>query len=409
MGAGANRRDVTKWMLSATLGSLASSRLSASAAVGSEPSSTSLVQGLRSRINHAIAAGQATGVAVAMIQRGRIVWEEGFGWADREAGLKVTPHTPFSMASITKPFTTTTLMTLIAEGKLPLDGCANDFLGTSKIFGENGSSAAVTMRMLGAHTSGLPGMYESYDAAESSLIPSPDVLLKEYGRLAYPPGSIYEYSNIGYAALNAIALSLTKVELGDLMRDRVLAPLGLRDSFFGSDTKRVPSGALRYDPLGRVIPHYRTSTPASGELYASAHDLAQFLLFNMGHHVGNRAPILNKQSIAELHRPVFTGPSGIATTFGWFQGHTASGVPFLFKSGGDPGVATECVLFLQKIWPVWLPRINRPQRRWPTASAMKSCAVKCPIGCSRRNIVASLALLWLQLRDLRGSGTAHKK
>ncbi|GAA3765686.1 serine hydrolase domain-containing protein [Terriglobus aquaticus] len=328
-------------MISATLGTLISTRLSAGAADPVELSSASLFQGVRKKIDYAIATGEATGVAVAVIQGGRIVWEEGFGWADREAGLNVTPHTPFSMASITKPFTTTTLMTLVAAGRLSLDGSANEFLARSKIFCENGNPAAATVRMLGAHVSGLPGMYEPYEAAESSLIPSPDVLLKDYGRLAYPPGSVYEYSNLGYAALNAIALSLTQIEFGALMRDRVLLPLGLKDSFFGSDAKRVPSGALPYDPLGRALPHYRTSTPASGELYASAHDLAQFLLFNLGHHVGHGAPILGRQEIAELHRPVFRGPSGIATTFGWFQGHTVSGVPFFFKSGGDPGVANR--------------------------------------------------------------------
>ena len=72
---------------------------------------------VRRQIREAIARGGATGVAIAVAHRGRIVVEEGFGWANREAGVRVTPHTPFSMASITKPFTATTLMTLVAEGE----------------------------------------------------------------------------------------------------------------------------------------------------------------------------------------------------------------------------------------------------------------------------------------------------
>lgn len=120
----------------------------------------------------AIASGGATGVAVALVQGGRIVWEEGFGWANREAGVKATAHTPFSMASITKPFTATTLMTLVAEGRVSLDQPANRYLAGSKIFGTNGEAGAATVRMLGAHISGLPGMYESYDAAEVSLVPA---------------------------------------------------------------------------------------------------------------------------------------------------------------------------------------------------------------------------------------------
>jgi CubicO group peptidase (beta-lactamase class C family) len=50
-----------------------------------------------------------------------------------------------------------------------------------------------------------------YDRNEPDLAPSPEALLAEYGRLAYPPGSCYEYSNIGFAALGAIASNLTRV------------------------------------------------------------------------------------------------------------------------------------------------------------------------------------------------------
>jgi len=245
------------------------------------------------------------------------------------------------MASITKPFTTTTLMTLVAEGKLSLDEPANKYLADSKIISRNGNAVAASVRLLGAHASGLPGIYESYDADEAKLVPTPNAVIQAYGRLAYPPSTCYEYSNIGFAALNAIAVALTQREFGALMHRRVLAPLGLNDSFFGSDIVRVQSGAMRYDPRGRLIPHYTTSTPASGELYASAHDLASFAIFNMRHRDKGQAAILNEHDFDELHRPVFTGPSGVASTFGWFMSHTASGIPFYFKIGGDPGVANR--------------------------------------------------------------------
>ncbi|ADW71426.1 beta-lactamase (plasmid) [Granulicella tundricola MP5ACTX9] len=341
MHARVNRREVTKWMLSASIGSLAAERLSASTASFNGANSSAEFRSIRHRIQQSISRGDATGVAIAVIEGGRIVWEEGFGWASREAALRATPHTPFSMASITKPFTTTTLMTLVAEGRFSLDKPANRSLLGSKIIGKNGDPNAATVRMLGAHVSGLPGMYESYDADEAKLVPSADVLLEEYGRLAYPPATCYEYSNIGYVALGAIASGLTQTELGPLMHRAVLSPLGLNDSFFGSDNVRVRDAATRYDPLGHAIPHCATSTPASGELYASAHDLAQFILFNMGHRVQSPATILSKIDIDELHRPVFVGQSGVASTFGWFTSHTASGVPFFFKIGGDPGVANR--------------------------------------------------------------------
>ncbi len=329
-----NRRDVTRWMLSAAISSLPATKLAASSA---EPD----FNPIRRLIHQAIASGEATGVAVAVVHSGHIVWEEGFGWANREAGLKTTPHTPFSMASITKPFTATTLMTLVAEGRLSLDNPANQYLAASKLVSTNSSADAATVRLLGAHASGLPGMYEAYDASEAKLAPTPTTLLQTCGRLAYPPATCYEYSNIGFAALNAIAYGLTQTDFSALMQQRLLAPLGLQDSFFGNDLSRLPASASRYDAHGRLLPHYTTSTPASGELHASAHDLARFALFNLRHRLEGRAPILNDHFLDQLHRPVFTGPSGVATTFGWFKGHTPSGIPFFFKSGGDPGVATR--------------------------------------------------------------------
>lgn len=293
---------------------------------------------VRGRILKEIADGRATGVAVAVAHGGQIVWEEGFGWANREAAIKATARTPFNLASITKPFTTTTLITIVAEGKLSLDDPANNYLAKGKIAGTNGNADAATVRLLGAHVSGLPTMFAMYDRNEAHLAPSAEELLTEYGSLAYPPGSTFEYSNIGFAALSAIASNLTGVEFGTLMTQRVLRPLGLDDSFFDTNVARLSTGAVRYDSSGNPIPYYTTATPASGELYASAHDLARFAMFNMNN--GDRARILDDRWIEELHKPVFVGPSGIATTFGWFIGHLKSGKEVIFKDGGQPGVAT---------------------------------------------------------------------
>ena len=334
------RRDVLWTLLSASIGGvLPASQRDTSSATSSTTGIERLdLEPVRNRILKAIASGSATGVAVAVAHGGRIIWEEGFGWANREAAVKATARTPFSLASITKPFTATVLMTLVAEGKLSLDDSANKYLAKSKIVDKNGNADAATIRRLGAHVSGLPTMFEKYDRNEANLALSPEALLTEYGRLAYPPGSCYEYGNIGFAALGAIASNLTGLEFGTLMTQRVLRPLGLDDSFFDTNVARLSTGATRYDSSGNPIPYYTTSTPASGELYASAHDLAQFAMFNMNNR--DRARILDDRWIEELHKPVFSGPSGVATTFGWFTGHLDSGVPFIFKSGGQQGVAT---------------------------------------------------------------------
>jgi CubicO group peptidase (beta-lactamase class C family) len=295
---------------------------------------------VRRHILRAIAKGDATGVAVAVARRGRIIWEEGFGWANRESGLKAAAHTPFSLASITKPFTATTLMILAAEGKLDLDDPANKYLRQSKLQGPNGNPNEATLRRLGAHVGGLPSMFEWFFPSKGQYPASAASLLRNYGRLAYPPGRFYEYSNIGYEVLGAVASNVAGMNFASLMTRRVLEPLGLRDSFFDTDVQRLRTSAARYDGSGNPIPYYTTSTPPSGELYASAHDLALFAIFNLKNDLGLRLPLLDSRWIDELHKPVFVGHSGAATTFGWFSGHTKTGTEVVFKAGGQPGVAT---------------------------------------------------------------------
>ena len=295
---------------------------------------------VRQHILQAIATGDATGVTVAVARGGSIIWEEGFGWANRESGLRATAHTPFSLASITKPFTTTALMILAAEGKLDLDDPANKYLRQSKLQGPNGNPNEATLRRLGAHVGGLPSMFEWVFPNEGQYPPTAESLLRDYGRLAYPAGRYYEYSNIGYEVLGAVAANVAGMNFGSLVTRRVLEPLGLRDSFFDTNVERLKTSAARYDDSGNPIPFYATSTPPSGELYASAHDLALFAMFNLKNDLGLRSPILDNRWIDELHKPVFVGRSGTATTFGWFSGQTRTGTEVVFKAGGQPGVAT---------------------------------------------------------------------
>jgi CubicO group peptidase (beta-lactamase class C family) len=183
----ATRREVLRALLSVSVGSL----LPASKHARNEPKtsgSTSVrpnFESVRSLILQAIEHGKATGVAVAVAHGGRIVWEEGFGWANRAARMKATAHTPFTLPSITKPFTATTLMTLAADSKLFLDDPANKYLMNSGIDGRNGNVDAATVRLLGAHVSGLPTMFEGYDRDEAKLTLSADALIRNYGRLAY--------------------------------------------------------------------------------------------------------------------------------------------------------------------------------------------------------------------------------
>lgn len=183
-------------------------------------------------------------------------------------------------------------------------------------------------------------MFEMFPSAGGARQPSLTSLLENYGILAYLPNEVYEYSNIGFTALGAIASNVTGLEFGELLARQVLEPLGLQNSFFDTDKTRLANGAVLYDELEHPIPEYFTATPPSGELYGSAHDLARYAMFNLKNHLRDQAPILSDHLLDELHKPVFLGPSGAATAFGWLSGETKSGLRVIFKDGGQPGVST---------------------------------------------------------------------
>jgi CubicO group peptidase (beta-lactamase class C family) len=327
-------------MMSATVAGLAPTTLmqSARAETSAGPVAQRVLDGVRARISQGLAQGESTGVAVAVASGDRIVWEEGFGWADREQERRVAPHSPFSLQSLTKPFTATLLATFAAEGMLGLDQHANRYLGASQIQGPNGNPERVTVRLLGSHASGLPGTYqELYDGVP---FPTPAAFLRKYGRLAYPLGQIWEYSNVAFDALGAIVANLTGAEYGTLMSARVLKPLGMRDSFWDPDTSRIAEGVARYDASGKKIPFYLTTTPPSGELYASAHDVARFAMWNMKLRLSEGSYLMSDHWVDELHTPVFVGPGGATSTFGWALDRLKSGMTILHKRGGGSGVST---------------------------------------------------------------------
>ena len=298
---------------------------------------------VRSRIQSAIDDGRATSLALAVVHHGNIVWEEAFGFRDREECKLATVHTPYCLASITKTFTATLITALSERHRFSLDDPAAPFLRTTSLQGPHGDPSTVTIRMLGAHCSGLPEMFTAHLMHGPAAVMPTASFLQEYGRLAYSPGTIYEYSNIGYEVLGAIVEQLTSQAFGRVLKQQVLVPLGMADCFFSDAAERLSSAASGYDVHAVRIPPYRTSTPPSGELYASAHDLARYLLLQLSKF--GWAPALDLPHLNNLRRPVFTGPKGVSSTFGWFTTNLSSGEPYYFKTGGQPGVAAKLLFF----------------------------------------------------------------
>jgi CubicO group peptidase (beta-lactamase class C family) len=299
---------------------------------------------IRQEIEQEIAAGRATGLAVALTHNGKIIWQEGFGWADKDRGRRVTPDTPFSLASVTKPFTTTALMVLVAAKEVSLDARANEYLGPAKIRAGVGNPDDVTVRAVVSHSSGLPGTFQLFPEGGARQQPSMDDVIRDYGVLVSPPNERYNYSNVGMGIGAHIVSRKSGLDFGKFLHDKVLEPLGLSHSFFDTDLSRRDEMAQRYDDTGNVFPFYVTSTPATGELYASAHDVARFAMFHLKDHLADQQPILSDKQIDELHRPVIRSLGDRSYGIGWMIGRAFDGSTVVYHVGDQAGVVTVIML-----------------------------------------------------------------
>jgi len=109
-----------------------------------------------SDLNNEIAAhADVPGLAVALSRDGKIVYERGFGWADRERRLRATARTPFALASVSKSITAMAIMQLFERGRLNLDAPVNDYLGSAKVHSPHWNPAESTVRRVMSRTGGL--------------------------------------------------------------------------------------------------------------------------------------------------------------------------------------------------------------------------------------------------------------
>jgi CubicO group peptidase (beta-lactamase class C family) len=282
-------------------------------------------------------------VAVAVAKNGKILWEEGFGWADREKMIPAAPDTMYSLASISKPITTTGLMRLVEQGKVDLDKPANIYLGVGQIRGLAADPSGATVRRVLSHTAGLPRHVQFFYSNESNHPPSMEETIARYGILIYPPGQEYEYSNLGFGILDHIISRVSGHEFSDYMRTQVFAPLGLTHTSVNIGPGLEPYIAQRYDSQLRPIPFYTFDHVGASAIYSSAHDLVRFGMFHLKQHLADQQAILKDSTLDEMHREVTSIRPNFGYALGWYT-NSDQGYQFVAHGGSMPGVSTMLAL-----------------------------------------------------------------
>lgn len=279
-------------------------------------------------------------LAVAAARDGEIVWEQAFGWANRELRIPATVHTPYSLASISKPITTTGLMILAERGLLDLDAPANNYLGCATLRAVFGEANDATVRRIANHTSGLPLHYQFFYADEPYSRPSMDETIRRYGNLVRAPGERVQYSNLGFGVLDYLISRISGKSYRNFMREEVFHPLGMFQSSVDLTPQLETSQAVRYGADGVPYPFYDFDHPGGSAIYASAHDLVRFGMLHAGCLMSDMRPILKPETLVAMRSPADGPDEPNLFGVGWRCERDTEGVQIISHSGGMGGVST---------------------------------------------------------------------
>ncbi|UGX89166.1 serine hydrolase domain-containing protein [Phyllobacterium meliloti] len=232
---------------------------------------------------------QIPGLGVAVVHRGQIVHLSGYGLANIEHRVPVTPDTIFQSGSAAKMFTATAILLLSQDGRIELDHPLTRYIPEGPA-----TWADITIRQMLSMMSGLGNFREVFAPTpiDDGVVPiniwqdySSDQLiaLAALSPLVFQPGESYQYSNIGYVLAGIIIERITGQPYYELLKDRVFRPIGMATAREASWFNIVPNRAAGHSiETGELTSRHWTAPTllrtADGGLYFSPRDIAHWLI-----------------------------------------------------------------------------------------------------------------------------------
>jgi CubicO group peptidase (beta-lactamase class C family) len=252
--------------------------------------------------------------SVLVAEKGKVIYKNAFGLANREWNIPNTTDTKFMIGSISKPLTALLTLIQVQKAIIKLDNTVSDYL--PDFAKKNGSR--ITINQLLSHTSGLP----NYDIIKDFF---PKISRQHFSReeyikifmdsaLVFEPGTNYYYSSWGYFTLGYILEKVTGKTYAQLMKDDIFDKIGMNNSGSYFHTRIISKRATGYD---YALDNFTSSdfrdqsnTMGTGDIYSTVEDLFKLHMALANH------TLLNKELTDKMFTPGFP-PAKYG--YGWFN------------------------------------------------------------------------------------------
>lgn len=298
------------------------------------------VQSLFSQYNE----GTRPGLAVAVVRDGKMVFANGYGMANLEHRVRITPATVFDVASVSKQFTGLAIAMLEEQGRLSLTDDVRKYIPE---LGDVGYT--ITIDHLVHHTSGLrdwPGSLSLAGWRMDDVIAFDQILRFAYHQrsLNFRPGDEYTYSNTGYNLLAEVVTRVSGRSFRQWTEEQLFGPLGMTNSRFHDDvTELIPNRALGYERTDSSWKSIADNLAALGSssLFTTVEDLSKWVANFDDPKVGGAAAMTRTRSRGKLNDGS-TIPYAFGVSHGEYRGQ-----PTVQHSGSWAQFATHVLHFPQ--------------------------------------------------------------
>jgi len=208
----------------------------------------------------------------------KVLLDKGYGMADLEWGNANAPDVKFHLGSVTKQFTATLVLLLQQDGKLNIDDPVSKYLPDTPKTWEK-----ITLAELLGHTSGIPNFTDVKEFGEWRMNPhtaAEELAFFKDKPLDFEPGTKFAYSNSNFEVLGAVIEKVSGKKYVDMLQERILTPLGMKDSGLDTDELILARRAQGYMPGkdGLVLARSESMTVpwAAGSMYSTTGDLLKW-------------------------------------------------------------------------------------------------------------------------------------